>query len=90
MTKMSKVKSLEIVACDAGSVVSKGFVERAVAEGRATVWKTKEHMGTLLGRDEIDDRPRHNLISHAAVPQLDPGLMSDCPADPRAWMVSNC
>ena len=44
----------------------------------------------LLGRDEIDDRPRHKLISHAAVPQLDPGLMSDCPADPRAWMVSNC
>lgn len=50
---MQRGAALLVVACDAGSVVSKGFVERAVKEGRATVWKTKEHMGTLLGRDEI-------------------------------------
>jgi predicted RNA-binding protein YlxR (DUF448 family)/ribosomal protein L7Ae-like RNA K-turn-binding protein len=44
---------LLVVASDAGTVVDKGFVARAVAEGRAVVWKNKVQLGTLLGRDEV-------------------------------------
>ena len=44
----------------------------------------------LFGREEIDERPRHKLISHASVAPLDPSLVLDGPADHRAWMISNC
>ena len=44
----------------------------------------------LFGFDEVDDRPRHKLIGHAAVPPLEPPASPALPADPRAWMESNC
>ena len=52
-TAMQNDAPLLVVACDAGTIVDKGFVARAVAEGRAVVWKNKVHLGTLLGRDEV-------------------------------------
>jgi FlaA1/EpsC-like NDP-sugar epimerase len=44
----------------------------------------------LFGGEEIDERPRHKLISHATVPPLDSSLPWPCPAEPRDWMASNC
>jgi predicted RNA-binding protein YlxR (DUF448 family) len=40
---------LLVVACDAGSVAGRAEVERAVAEGRAVVWKDKSALGALFG-----------------------------------------
>ena len=45
----------------------------------------------LFGDDEVDDRPRHKLIAHAAVPPLDPADVRDvrpslpAPAEWKAW-----
>ena len=50
---MSKGAFLLVVACDAGSVVEKGFVAYAISESRAVAWKTKVELGTLFGREEI-------------------------------------
>ena len=50
---MQKGAPLLVVACDAGTVITKGFVAHAVADGQAVVWKTKEHLGSLLGRHEV-------------------------------------
>jgi FlaA1/EpsC-like NDP-sugar epimerase len=43
----------------------------------------------LFGIEEIDERPRHKLISHATVPPLDPALLASPPIDPRGFMVDN-
>jgi predicted RNA-binding protein YlxR (DUF448 family) len=44
---------LAVVAVDAGSIVSRGPVARAIAEGRAVAWCTKVVLGGLLNRDEV-------------------------------------
>lgn len=41
----------------------------------------------LLGEHESDARPRHHLISHAKVPQLDPAQLSEPPLDLRQRMI---
>ena len=41
----------------------------------------------LLGDDESDERPRHHLISHAKVPQLDPAQLNEPPLDLRQRMI---
>jgi FlaA1/EpsC-like NDP-sugar epimerase len=43
----------------------------------------------LFGDGEVDARPRHRLVSHAAVPPLDPSALQDLPDDPRIWMETN-
>jgi predicted RNA-binding protein YlxR (DUF448 family)/ribosomal protein L30E len=45
--------ALVVVACNAGSIAKGEAVGRAVAEGKATAWKTKAELGALLGRDEV-------------------------------------
>jgi FlaA1/EpsC-like NDP-sugar epimerase len=43
----------------------------------------------LLGRDEVDDRPFHPLISHVSVPPLDPAWLDVIdPAAPRPEVVA--
>jgi len=43
-----------VVACDAGGVVDRGGVARAIAEGRAVAWKDKQTLGALMGgRGEV-------------------------------------
>jgi predicted RNA-binding protein YlxR (DUF448 family) len=43
-----------VVACDAGGVIDRGGVARAIAEGRAVAWKDKQTLGALLGgREEV-------------------------------------
>jgi predicted RNA-binding protein YlxR (DUF448 family) len=44
---------LVVVASDAGSVVSRGAIERAVLAGRAVAWKEKTAIGALLARNEV-------------------------------------
>jgi predicted RNA-binding protein YlxR (DUF448 family) len=44
---------LAIVATDAGSVRGSIEVERAVSEGRAIAWKTKNELGALLGGEAV-------------------------------------
>jgi predicted RNA-binding protein YlxR (DUF448 family) len=44
---------LAVVAVDAGTVVSRGPIARAIAEGRAVAWCTKAVLGGLLDRDEV-------------------------------------
>ncbi|MBI4934939.1 MAG: polysaccharide biosynthesis protein [Actinobacteria bacterium] len=44
----------------------------------------------LFGDDEVDERPRHKLISHAAVPPLDPRQIPVAQTDVRSWMAANC
>jgi ribosomal protein L7Ae-like RNA K-turn-binding protein len=44
---------LLIVATDARAASTKGFVERAVVEGRARSWGTKANLGQLLARSEV-------------------------------------
>jgi FlaA1/EpsC-like NDP-sugar epimerase len=43
----------------------------------------------LFGDDEIDDRPRHKLVSHATVPPLAPAVVEDAQITPgtvwKAW-----
>jgi len=44
---------LVVVACDAESIVRRGPIARAIAEGRAVAWGAKKELGALLGRDEV-------------------------------------
>lgn len=44
---------LAVVAVDAGTVVSTREVGRAVAEGRAVAWSTKDELGALLGAESV-------------------------------------
>ncbi|MEO1063543.1 MAG: aminotransferase class I/II-fold pyridoxal phosphate-dependent enzyme [Actinomycetota bacterium] len=46
----------------------------------------------LLGEDETDDRPIHPLISHTAVPALDPAELAglDALGDPVDFLISKC
>jgi predicted RNA-binding protein YlxR (DUF448 family) len=45
--------ALVVVACDAGAIAKGEAVRRAVADGKATAWKTKADLGALLGREEV-------------------------------------
>jgi predicted RNA-binding protein YlxR (DUF448 family) len=42
-----------IVATNAGTVVSRGSIARAIAAGRAIAWKDKASLGALLSRNEV-------------------------------------
>jgi hypothetical protein len=45
---------LAVVATDAGGIVERGAVARAIAEGRAIAWKDKQALGALFGgREEV-------------------------------------
>jgi predicted RNA-binding protein YlxR (DUF448 family) len=44
---------LLVVACDAGSVVTREKVRNAVADGRAVIWKDKSSLGALFGVPEV-------------------------------------
>ncbi len=44
---------LVVVARDAGGVVDRSAIGRAVSEGRAVAWKDKSALGALLGRGEV-------------------------------------
>jgi predicted RNA-binding protein YlxR (DUF448 family) len=44
---------LAIVAVDAGSVRNSLEVERAISDGRAIAWKTKNELGALLGGEAV-------------------------------------
>ena len=45
---------LVVVATDAGGIVERGAVARAIAEGRAVAWKDKQTLGALMGgREEV-------------------------------------
>ena len=44
---------LLIAATDAGVVLERGPITRAVAEGRAVAWGDKTSLGKLVGRDEV-------------------------------------
>ena len=44
---------LAVVATDAGSVRNSLEVERAISEGRAIAWKTKNELGALLGGEAV-------------------------------------
>ncbi len=44
---------LVVVAVDAGSVVQRSEIARAIAEGRACAWSTKSELGRMLGREEV-------------------------------------
>lgn len=50
---LEKGAPLVVVARDAGTVVQRGPVARAIAEGRAVAWQDKATLGALLGRDEV-------------------------------------
>ena len=50
---LAKGASCLVVAGDAGSVVERGPMAFAVAEGRAVAWKDKARLGALFGRDEV-------------------------------------
>lgn len=41
----------------------------------------------LFGDLELDERPKHPLISHVIAPPLDPDALVDTPADPRDFMM---
>lgn len=41
----------------------------------------------LFGSLEIDERPKHPLISHVNAPPLSPDALVDSPADPRDFMM---
>jgi len=45
--------ALVLVATDAGAVARTAEVQRAVAEGRAIAWKTKNDLGALLGDEAV-------------------------------------
>jgi predicted RNA-binding protein YlxR (DUF448 family) len=49
---MAQGAPLAVVACDAGASATRHYAP-AVKEGRATAWKGKAALGTLLGRDEV-------------------------------------
>ncbi|HZB42644.1 MAG TPA: nucleoside-diphosphate sugar epimerase/dehydratase [Ilumatobacter sp.] len=44
----------------------------------------------LFGSGEIDERPRHRLISQAPVPPLDPAHVEQLSTDPAAQMLAWC
>jgi len=44
---------LVVVACDAAAAASLPVVQRAVAQGRAVAWGTKNELGALAGRAEV-------------------------------------
>jgi predicted RNA-binding protein YlxR (DUF448 family) len=51
---LDKGAPLAVVATDAGGIIERGAVGRAIAEGRAVAWKDKEALGALFGgRDEV-------------------------------------
>ena len=51
---LDKGAPLAVVATDAGSLVERGAIARAIAEGRAVAWKDKQTLGALFGgRDEV-------------------------------------
>lgn len=51
---LDKGAPLAVVATDAGSLLERGAIGRAIAEGRAVAWKDKGTLGALFGgRDEV-------------------------------------
>jgi predicted RNA-binding protein YlxR (DUF448 family) len=51
---LDKGAPLAVVATDAGGVVERGAVGRAIAEGRGVAWKDKQTLGALFGgRGEV-------------------------------------
>jgi predicted RNA-binding protein YlxR (DUF448 family) len=51
---LDKGAPLAVVATDAGSLVERGAIGRAIAEGRAVAWNDKETLGALFGgRGEV-------------------------------------
>jgi uncharacterized protein len=51
---LDKGAPLAVVATDAGGLVDRGAIGRAIAEGRAVAWKDKETLGALFGgRGEV-------------------------------------
>ncbi len=51
---LDKGAPLAVVATDAGSLVERGAIARAIAEGRAVAWKDKQTLGALFGgRGEV-------------------------------------
>ena len=44
----------------------------------------------LFGNDENDERPRHSLISHSAVPPLDPEELPKSEGVSYRWMIDVC
>jgi len=42
-----------VIASDAGTIVSRGAIARAIASGRAIAWKDKASIGALVSRDEV-------------------------------------
>ena len=42
----------------------------------------------LFGDDEVDERPHHKLVSHAAVQPLDQAEVGATPGDASGWMRS--
>ena len=51
---LDKGAPLAVVATDAGGVVERGAIGRAIAEGRAVAWKDKQTLGALFGgRGEV-------------------------------------
>jgi predicted RNA-binding protein YlxR (DUF448 family) len=44
---------LAIVSVDAGVIAGSNEVQRAVAEGRAIAWKTKDELGRLIGEEAV-------------------------------------
>lgn len=51
---LDKGAPLAVVATDAGGLVERGAIGRAIAEGRAVAWKDKQTLGALFGgRGEV-------------------------------------
>ena len=51
---LDKGAPLAVVATDAGSLIERGAIGRAIAEGRAVAWKDKQTLGALFGgRGEV-------------------------------------
>lgn len=51
---LDKGAPLAVVATDAGGIIERGAIGRAIAEGRAVAWKDKQALGALFGgRDEV-------------------------------------
>ena len=51
---LDKGRPLAVVATDAGSVIDRGAIARAIAAGGAFAWKDKQTVGALFGaRDEV-------------------------------------
>lgn len=61
---------LVVLARDAGTVMEKDVIQRAIAEGRAIAWLDKAGLGGVLGRGEVamcavKDESIANELSHA-------------------------